>query len=116
MIWRERALKHAIAEMPNESCGLVIREDGVERYWPCRNISSEPEKTFVLDPEDWVKAEDMAEVIAVVHSHPTGAPDPSDADIQACNASWLPWEIVSPETGEWASCKPTSVTPLATHP
>ena len=107
MTWREEALQHALAEAPNESCGLLVVVKGVEEYWPCRNLSPDPSELFVLDPDDWADAEDAGEVLRVIHSHPIGSPEPSAADKIACNASNLPWEIVSPVTGDWAAFEPS---------
>lgn len=106
MTWREEALAHAIEEAPSESCGLLIVLKGKKHYWPCKNLSLDKCDLFLIDPDDWVRAEEAGEVIAVVHSHPNSSPDASRADLVGCEASGLPWEIVNPATGEWNSIEP----------
>jgi proteasome lid subunit RPN8/RPN11 len=117
MSWRDDALAHAVEETPKESCGLLIIERGLERYWRCRNLSQNPHELFIIDPADWAKAEDAGEVIAVVHSHPNTPPSPSQADLTACEASGLRWEIVNPQFETWGSCEPSDYkSPLIGRP
>ncbi|EHM0732535.1 Mov34/MPN/PAD-1 family protein, partial [Escherichia coli] len=45
-------LAHARRCAPAESCGFVVRTPEEERYFPCVNISGEPEEYFRMSPED----------------------------------------------------------------
>ncbi len=106
MTWRDDAIQHATQEMPREACGLLIVSKGKERYWPCRNLAVGSDQ-FVLDPNDYARAEDAGDILAVVHSHPNLPCWPSQADLVSCEASGLPWHIISAPAGLWHYLQPT---------
>ena len=101
------ALGHAKKDFPRESVGLVHIVKGRERYFPCKNIADERDLHFVLNPDDYIKAEDQGEITAVIHSHPITNHAPSPADLVACEKSGLPWHIVNPQTEFWGYCEPS---------
>lgn len=112
---------HAEAVYPHEACGLVVNSPAGQIYRPCTNRASTPSEHFRISAEDFAAAEDVGSVLAVVHSHPDAPATPSDADRVQCEASELPWVIVSvgavdgrPECGgEVISIKPCGyVAPL----
>jgi proteasome lid subunit RPN8/RPN11 len=86
--------QHAEQEYPNESCGLIIIFKGREKYFPCRNVATNPTETFTMSIEDYADAEEQGEIVACCHSHPNAVPTPSQADIVSCEASKLVWHIV----------------------
>lgn len=91
---------------PRESCGLLIVNKGREQYVPCKNLSTEKDR-FRIDPVDYADAEDMGEIVAVVHSHPYLPAVPSEADLIGCEMSNLPWIIVSWPSGETYQFSPS---------
>lgn len=85
---------------PHEACGLVLNIDGKEVIHPVNNVASNPHENFEISPDDYAAAEDLGEVIGLWHSHPNASAEPSEADRASCEASGLPWHIVSyPEGG-----------------
>ena len=107
MSWQDDALVHAKDQNPKESVGLLLNIRGKQRYYPCNNIAITDHQCFILDPEDYVKADNLGEITAVIHSHPMASPEPSQADKVSCEKSNLPWYIVSPQTGKWEYLEPT---------
>ena len=89
MNWKEAALSHAKEEDPKESCGLLLNIKGKEKYFPCRNLSLNNNQCFMIDPEDYVRADNLGQIISVVHSHPITPPTPSQADLIECERSGL---------------------------
>ena len=107
MNWKDAALAHAKEQDPKESCGLLLNIKGKERYFPCRNLSMTAHQCFILDPEDYVKADNTGDIIAVIHSHPVTPPVASQSDKVACEQSGLVWHIVNPKTEKWGYLEPT---------
>jgi len=72
---------HAVAEAPNECCGLIVLRDGVaERYVRGRNALASPYRyELEIDPDIWF-LEDEGYELAVFHSHPETEPRPSRTD------------------------------------
>lgn len=69
--------QHFIKEYPREACGIITTN---WEYIPCRNLSSSPKNSFVLDPVSLLKYEDTT--WGIVHSHPGSEnPVPSEKDI-----------------------------------
>ena len=91
----EAAKAHARAEYPKESVGLVICGEDWEEYRPCRNVAEDPTQHLQLPAEDYAAAADDGEVICLIHSHPNGVARPSHLDLMQCEASGIPWLIIT---------------------
>ena len=105
---REAIATHARAEAPNESCGLLLLEDGrAVEYVPAVNKAASPYRfELYLDPLRWSEIElDQA----VVHSHLSSAPRPSRTDVENIG-QWegLPYLIYSVRTDDLAAWTITS--------
>ena len=111
MSWKQDALVHAKEQDPKESCGLLIEIKGKEKYFPCKNLSTYSQQCFIIDPDDYVKAEETGVVLAVIHSHPITPPVASQADKISCEDSALPWHIVNPKTEQWGYYMPSGYKP-----
>jgi len=112
----KRAIEaHALADYPREACGLIVAMGDKQRYVACRN-TAEYDQDFHVPAEDYAAAEDVGQVIAVVHSHVDRDAQPSESDLVSCEATGLPWHIVSvgqdagddaPTVRGWHSFEPT---------
>ncbi|MFC3340006.1 C40 family peptidase [Paracandidimonas soli] len=113
--------RHALADYPREACGLIVASGDKQQYVPCRNVASHGQD-FRLPAEDYAAAEDQGQVLAVVHSHVDRDPMPTEVDLVSCEATGMPWHIVSvgrhagddmPIVRDWHSFAPSGyVAPL----
>ena len=67
MHWKDKALDHAKKDSPKESVGLLVNIKGKEVYYPCNNLSLNPDKCFVLDPEDYAIAANSGDILSLIH-------------------------------------------------
>jgi proteasome lid subunit RPN8/RPN11 len=85
----EAMLAHAMAELPNEACGLIsgsLREGTAAAFHPARNTDASPLR-YTLHPEDLVRItfaleEAGLDLLGIFHSHPRGAGVPSATDVR----------------------------------
>lgn len=100
-------LQHAATAHPNEACGLVVAKGKRFRTIAAKNVSAQPRSTFEIDENAWTEVADDEEVIGIFHSHPHGTPEPSMADLTMCEATNLPWHIVSYPAGGYCRVEPS---------
>lgn len=108
--------QHARLAYPNECCGLIIRHKRQRKYVPCTNGHSNPLNHFQISGEEWARAEDAGDILAVVHSHPDGGPHASAVDLRSCHESGLPWFIMAWPGGEYTMALPADRPPLLGRP
>lgn len=111
----EQVRKHAADEYNQtgkECCGLVIIQNGKQRYLPCAN-QAESDSTFRISVHDQGRARSMGELVGVVHSHPFESPEPTEGDLCGCEESKVPWLIVNHPLGHYRLVEPSGyVAPL----
>ena len=92
--------KAAEQEAPNEMCGLLIEENGIEKFIKCKNLAEDKKSHFKIDPELLVRYQLTAKILYVVHSHYNEDSTLSKYDKNASKALGLPYMVVSyPEKG-----------------
>lgn len=104
----------AAASYPNEACGLVLQVGKKSIPVQCRNTSEHPKTQFLIAQEDYDAALEQGEVIGVWHTHVNTPASPSEADRVGCEASDVPWFILSiyqNEAGEFSFSEIEKVTP-----
>lgn len=104
----ESAMQHMVracrVRMPDEACGFIVadreRPDFGVRCVVMKNVHPNPHNHYRMDDQsvrlaygDFDRNEE--EVVAVFHSHPTGGPFMSDADLEAAADESLAYVIVS---------------------
>ena len=67
---------------------------------PCENVATNPETGFVIAPEDYAKAEELARSNASI-THINSNEKFSAHDIGVCKQSNLPWLLYSTNTGSF---------------
>lgn len=90
--------EHAQACFPNEACGLIVSAGKKAHFVACKNQAPDPQANFLIGPDDYIKATEQGEVIAIWHSHTHGSVEPSEADLGGCEMWQLPWLISGVES------------------
>lgn len=108
--------KHYYEEYPNEMCGIVVIFKGRYKYIKCTNIAHDRVNNFIIPPEEYAAAEDMGEVVCIVHSHTKLGPQPSQPDLVSIEKLNIPFLIMSAD-GLYTYTEPTGyIAPLYGRP
>ncbi|MFQ5659228.1 MAG: M67 family metallopeptidase [Gammaproteobacteria bacterium] len=84
-------LEHALGHPQTEVCGLLGGlNHNPKSYYPVKNIADDPDRSFLMDPQQHIKAiremrvagEKMA---GIFHSHPVSSAEPSVTDLKLAN-------------------------------
>lgn len=67
---KEQIKSIAVTKVPQESCGLVIKQGESLFCYECKNIAENKLNSFVIDPKDYVKASRLGKIEAMFHSQP----------------------------------------------
>lgn len=95
---KDQIVSYAQSCEPHEMCGFVVFEGKQQRFLPCRNVADDTENFFEIAAEDYINANHYDGIVAIVHSHPNGAPVLSTADRQMQLQSGLDWWLVCNES------------------
>jgi proteasome lid subunit RPN8/RPN11 len=97
---REELRRRALAERPNECCGLIALKDGKMSLYGAENAAESPSDSFLIAPRDQIAILKQIEVsgqtlAGIYHSHPRGPAEPSARDREIAR-SWpgLTWVII----------------------
>ncbi|THA16134.1 C40 family peptidase [Rodentibacter pneumotropicus] len=93
---KNEIIAYAKLTEPHECCGFVVLKQGENQphFFPCENIAEDKENHFEISPDDYLRAEDIGDILALVHSHPNGKPKLSQADLQTQLYSQLDFWLV----------------------
>ncbi|GIX22233.1 MAG: hypothetical protein KatS3mg121_1016 [Gammaproteobacteria bacterium] len=97
----QRLLAHAQSEPEREVCGLIGARGGrAASLYPLRNAAPDPERAFLLDPAGQIAAQKTMRargetLLAVYHSHPQAAAEPSTRDLDEARHAGVLMLIVS---------------------
>ncbi len=86
--------KHFSEWYPREGCGILAVIKGELQWFPCNNVA-EDEDDFIIDSSQYIEVSQRGDIVAVVHSHPDASCEPSQSDIDYCNATGIKYYIFS---------------------
>lgn len=121
-------MAHAKEGYPSEVCGVVVKKGRTVTYVPCVNLATNSTEEFDMCPESYSAAEELGDVVGIVHSHPDGTSRPSIADVAVMSRNReielmvdpdskpIPWHIVSWPEGDYRQVIPEAPGSLLGRP
>lgn len=84
-------IEYCMTALPKEACGVFIGKKEsknnyqIDRFISITNIASDPEKSFEMDPSEWVSLiyaynNTNRQIVGIMHTHPNTAAVPSHRD------------------------------------
>lgn len=108
------SMQNYAMETPNEECCGIIAGD---KFWPCKNVHSSPDKFFAIASEDYARIEKQhGPIQAIFHSHIGRQSKFSVEDIKACKQSNVPWLMFCLGTSSWSHADPSGNAPYLGRP
>ena len=98
--------KAAEQRAPEEMCGFVLEENGIEKFIEVKNIAENKKLHFKIDPMTLVSYQLKSKIKYVVHSHYDEDCSPSEQDIIQCREVGIPYLIVSYPDKEYTILQP----------
>ena len=86
--------EHFEKEYPREGCGVIAIVKGKKKWFPCTNIA-EDDDDFIICSTEYLKLKLKYDIIGIVHNHIDASNEPSENDINYCNALGIPYYIFS---------------------
>ncbi len=83
--------KYAHSNPREETCGIIFEENKNYYFSPCRNMSSDRKKTFLIEPDVLLKKN----IKYIYHSHVNNSCKPSNVDIANARNIMIPFLIYS---------------------
>jgi proteasome lid subunit RPN8/RPN11 len=85
---------------PYEACGFLIWQSSKLTIFPCQNVHPDPLNHFEISVNSYAAAAKKGQIAAIYHSHTyssiqNGKLDFSQVDRAVCEASGLPWILLS---------------------
>ena len=95
MTWEQEIIDYSLSCMPEEACGLLAKVNQTIRFFKCVNYAEDKINNFMIGVDDWMRIEDQAHIVGIVHSHPNSKAELSEPDKKNCIGLDYPYYVVS---------------------
>lgn len=91
----QQIVDHAVRDKPHECCGIVVTTDGETTVHALENREASGMRFDMDAMEVYRLSNELEDLVAIYHSHPRSAPEPSQTDVNyAKNWPGVEWIIV----------------------